>query len=124
MLDGVFGALAETERDIFADRDDSDGTAETRLRIVLLRDGGLADDLRDDNEPAAVEERRAEALLSMADRRGIRVSVLTAEGGSALERLASLVAVPDFTSVYLAMAHGLDQMAVPAVEELKERSGP
>ena len=90
---------------------------------MLLRDGGLADDLRDDNEPAAVEERRAEALLSVAEQRGIRISVLTAEGGSALERLASLVAVPDFTSVYLAMAHGLDPMAVPAVEELKERSG-
>jgi hypothetical protein len=40
-----------------------------------------------------------------------------------VERLASLEAVPDFTSIYLAMAHGLDPMAVPAVEELKERSG-
>jgi glucose/mannose-6-phosphate isomerase len=123
LLDGVFGALAETGRDIFADRDESDETGAARLRIVLLRDGGLADDLRDDNEPAAVEERRAEALVSAAEQRGIRISVLTAEGGSALERLASLVAVPDFTSVYLAMAHGLDPMAVPAVEELKERSG-
>ena len=50
---------------------------------------------------------------AIAEARGIRVSVITAEGGSALERLASLVAVPDFTSIYLAMAHGLDPMAVP-----------
>ncbi len=123
VLDGVFGALAESKRDIFADPDDEDDTR-TRLRIVLLRDGGLEDDLRDDNEPAAVEERRAEAVQGIAEERGIRVTVLTAEGGSALERLASLVAVPDFASIYLAMAHGLDPMAVPAVEEMKERLRP
>jgi DNA-binding MurR/RpiR family transcriptional regulator len=123
MLDGVFGALAETQHDIFADPNEAAQVLATRLRIVLLRDGGLADDLRDDNEPAAVEERRAEALQTVAEARGIRISVITAEGGSALERLASMVAVPDFASVYLAMAHGLDPMAVPAVEELKRRTG-
>jgi len=122
MLDGVFGALAENQRDIFADPEDED-TSSTRLRVVLMRDGGLDDEMRDDNEPAAVEERRAEALQTAAEARGVRMTVVTAEGGSALERLASLVAVPDFTSVYLAMAHGFDPMAVPAVEELKERSG-
>lgn len=123
LLDGVFGGLAESGRDIFADPvEGADG--HTRLRLVLLRDGGLEDDQRDDNEPAAVEERRADAVQAVAEARGIRVSVLTAEGGSALERLASLVAVPDFTSVYLAMAHGLDPMAVPAVSEMKERSRP
>ena len=37
-----------------------------------------------------------------------------------MERLASLLAVPDFASVYLALAHGLDPTAVPAVEEMKE----
>jgi glucose/mannose-6-phosphate isomerase len=124
LLDGVFGALAETGRDIFADPDEDEPGASTRLRIVLMRDGGLADDNRDDNEPAAVEERRADAVQEIAEARGIRVTVLTAEGGSALERLASLVAVPDFASVYLAMAHGLDPMAVPAVEEMKQRSQP
>jgi hypothetical protein len=50
--------------------------------------------------------------------------VLTAAGGSALERLASLVAVPDFASVYLALAHGLDPMAMPAVTELKAAVQP
>jgi glucose/mannose-6-phosphate isomerase len=52
------------------------------------------------------------------------VSVVTAEGGSALERLASLVAVPDFASIYLGLAHGLDPMAVPAVSEMKELVSP
>lgn len=118
LLDGVFGGLAEGERDIFADPDEGGGDS-TRLRLVLLRDGGLnAED--DTDEPLAVEERRADAVQTLAERRGVRCDVVTAEGGSALERLASLVAVPDFASIYLALAHGLDPMAVPAVSEMKE----
>ncbi|MEU5722570.1 SIS domain-containing protein [Micromonospora sp. NPDC047738] len=122
LLDGVFGGLAEGERDIFADPDEVGGDA-TRLRLVLLRDGGLnAED--DTDEPLAVEERRADAVQTLAERRGVRCDVVTAEGGSALERLASLIAVPDFASVYLALAHGLDPMAVPAVTEMKELANP
>ncbi|GAB2961726.1 SIS domain-containing protein [Micromonospora polyrhachis] len=122
LLDGVFGGLAESTRDIFADPEEETGEA-TRLRVVLLRDGGLnADD--DTDEPLAVEERRADAVQTLAERRGVRCDVVTAEGGSALERLASLIAVPDFASIYLALAHGLDPMAVPAVTEMKELSNP
>lgn len=121
LLDGVFGGLAESTRDIFADHDNESDV--TRLRVVLLRDGGLnAED--DTAEPLAVEERRADAVQTLAERRGVRCDVLTAEGGSALERLASLVAVPDFASIYLALAHGLDPMAVPAVNEMKELANP
>ncbi|HEX7744453.1 MAG TPA: SIS domain-containing protein [Micromonosporaceae bacterium] len=121
LLDGVFGGLAESTRDIFADPADEPDL--TRLRVVLLRDGGLnAED--DTAEPLAVEERRADAVQTLAERRGVRCDVVTAEGGSALERLASLIAVPDFASVYLALAHGLDPMAVPAVTELKELANP
>lgn len=121
LLDGVFGGLAESSRDIFADPEREGDT--TRLRVVLLRDGGLnAGD--DTDEPLVVEERRADALLELAERRGVRCDVLTAEGGSALERLASLIAVPDFASVYLALAHGFDPMAVPAVTEMKELANP
>jgi hypothetical protein len=122
LLDGVFGGLAEGDRDIFADPTDDDGA--TRLRLVLLRDGGLSDDQDDQGEPLALEERRADAVQALAERRGVRVSVVTAEGASPLERLASLVAVPDFASMYLGLAHGLDPMAVPAVSEMKELSRP
>jgi hypothetical protein len=118
LLDGVFGGLVEAHRDIFADPGDE--SEATRLRLVLLRDGGLVEE--DTDVPFAVEERRAEAVQEIAERRGVRVSVLTAEGASMVERFASLVAVPDFASVYLAIAHGLDPMAVPAVEEMKELS--
>jgi glucose/mannose-6-phosphate isomerase len=128
LLDGVYGALSEAARDIFADPAESE-VAETRLRLVLLRDGGLretdpaADGLAADDdadEPASVEERRADAVQRIAEQRGVRVSVVEAEGASALERLASLLAVPDFASIYLGLAHGLDPMAVPAISELKE----
>ena len=123
LLDGVYGGLAESDRDIFADPGDEAGP--TRLRLVLLRDGGLADEVDEGlGEPLAVEERRADAVQALAERRGVRVSVVTAEGGSQLERLASLVAIPDFASVYLALAHGLDPMAVPAISELKELTNP
>jgi glucose/mannose-6-phosphate isomerase len=121
LLDGVFGGLVESSRDIFADpEEEQDGT---RLRVVLLRDGGLGNE-EDADEPVAVEERRADAVQTLAQRRGVRCDVVTAEGGSPLERLASLVAVPDFASIYLALAHGLDPMAVPAVTEMKELSNP
>jgi hypothetical protein len=122
LLDGVFGGLAESSRDIFADPDAED-EASTRLRLVLFRDGGLNPE-EDADEPVAVEERRADAVQILAERRGVRCDVLTAEGGSALERLASLTAVPDFASLYLALAHGLDPMAVPAINEMKELSNP
>ncbi len=103
LLDGFYGALAERGRDIFAEPEDEEQEeALTRLRLVLLRDGGLTDEGNTD-EPVEVEERRAEAVQAIAERRGIRLTVLTAEGGSALERLASLIAVPDFASIYLAL---------------------
>ncbi|MGW4946743.1 SIS domain-containing protein [Actinoplanes sp. NPDC004185] len=122
LLDGPFGGLAESSRDIFADPDELEELS-TRLRLVVLRDGGLNPEEEAD-EPVAVEERRADAVQTLAERRGVRCDVVTAEGGSALERLASLVAVPDFASIYLALAHGLDPMAVPAINEMKELSNP
>jgi hypothetical protein len=122
LLDGVFGGLAESYRDIFADPGNEDD-AGTRLRLVVFRDGGLNPE-DDADEPVAVEERRADAVQTIAERRGVRCDVLTAEGGSAIERLASLTAVPDFASLYLALAHGLDPMAVPAISEMKELSNP
>jgi hypothetical protein len=125
LLDGVYGGLSEANRDIFADPvDDSQAEALTRLRLVVLRDGGLADDESGEGEPMVVEERRADAVQALAERRGVRVSLVTAEGASPLERLASLVAIPDFASIYLGLAHGLDPMAVPAVSEMKELSRP
>ena len=110
LMDGVFGSLADDPDDFFADRVDSVGA--TKLRLVLLRDDGESE----------VDAARADAVADLARERGIGVSVLSAEGGCELERLASLIAVPDFASVYLALLHGLDPIAVRAVSELKERT--
>jgi glucose/mannose-6-phosphate isomerase len=118
LVDGIYGGLVESERDIYADPGDE--PEPTRLRLVILRDGGLTDENTEQGEPSVVEERRADAMVELAARRGVRCGVIQAEGGSPLERLASLIAVPDFASVYLALAHGLDPAAVPAVDEMKE----
>jgi hypothetical protein len=118
LVDGIYGGLVESERDIYADPSDKQGP--TRLRLLILRDGGLPDEENEAGEPVAVEDRRADAMEDLAARRGVRCGTIRAEGGSPLERLASLIAVPDFASVYLALAHGLEPTAVPAVDEMKE----
>jgi glucose/mannose-6-phosphate isomerase len=122
LLDGPYGALAESERDIFSD--EQPDTFGGRLRLVILRDDGFEQgtpaEENDGEEPPAVEIRRAKAVQQLAERRGVRCTVLRAEGASPLERFASLTAVPDFASVYLALAHGFDPMAVPAVSEMKD----
>lgn len=121
LVDGVYGGLVEADRDIFADPGDAaDDEGDTRLRLLILRDGGLIDDETPVGEPMVVEERRADAAVALAARRGVRCGTIQAEGGSPLERFASLVAVADFASIYLAIAHGLDPAAVPAVDEMKE----
>ena len=88
LVDGVYGGLVESARDIYADPGDQ--PEPTRLRLVLLRDGGLADEDTEAGEPSVVEERRADAVVELAARRGVRCGVIQAEGGSPLERLASL----------------------------------
>jgi hypothetical protein len=87
-------------------------------------DRGRAAALRSTTPSPTVRETRGRCCSSSTTARSTTSCARTAEGGSALERLASLVAVPDFTSIYLAMAHGLDPMAVPAVSEMKELSQP
>ncbi|QSB05897.1 SIS domain-containing protein [Natronoglycomyces albus] len=115
LLDGVFGSLTRQSNDIFADPLEGDEQP-TRLRIVLFRDDGLEGD---DSVPLP-DSRRADAVEKLAEERGIHCDVFKAEGGCSLERLASLIAFPDFTSVYLALAHNLDPMSVPAVSDMKD----
>jgi len=51
----------------------------------------------------------------------VAVQVVRAEGRSAFERLARLVAVGDFATTYLAIASGTDPTPVRAIDELKQR---
>ena len=81
------------------------------LRLVLLRDT---------HEHPQVARRREESARIAAER-GIGVTELAAAGDLPLERLASLVTLIDYASVYLAIANGIDPAPIAAIQELKAR---
>ncbi|HEY1346179.1 MAG TPA: SIS domain-containing protein [Streptosporangiaceae bacterium] len=81
------------------------------LRLVLLRDS---------REHPQVARRREESA-QLAAERGIGVSELAAADGGPLERLASLVQLIDYATVYLAIALGIDPGPIAAIQELKAR---
>lgn len=99
------GACADT--DLFRDRVDE--AAPLRLRLVLVRD-----DVGDETAAA-----RADASAEVAGRRGIAVSMLSAQGASAIERFASLAGLLDYASVYLGLAYGIDPTPITPIDELK-----
>src|SRR5215831_9696022 len=76
--------------------------------------------LRDTHEHPQVARRREESA-KIAAQRDIEVTELTAVGDLPLERLASLVHLIDYASVYLAIAGGLDPAPIAAIQELKAR---
>ena len=106
-LDGPF---AGSETDLFADPEDGLGA---RMHLVLLRDS-------EEHRQVAL---RAVVARDLARTRGVQVSELQAEGGSAYERLASLIAVGDWASTYLALAQGIDPTPVEAITDLKAQVG-
>jgi glucose/mannose-6-phosphate isomerase len=106
-FDGPLGARG-AGADIFADPGDASG----RLRLVLLRDPV-------DEHPQVT--RRAEISKDIADSRGVPFTELSAEGDSRLERLASLVMLIDFASVYTALGLGIDPTPIAAISDLKAR---
>ena len=59
--------------------------------------------------------------MQLAAERGIGVTDLAAEGDRPLKRLASLVQLIDYATVYLAIVNGIDPAPVTAIEELKAR---
>jgi glucose/mannose-6-phosphate isomerase len=89
----------------------SAGAPPVPLRLILLRDT---------QEHPQVARRREESARIAADR-GIEVTELAASGDLPLERLASLVALIDYASVYLAIANGIDPAPIAAIQELKAR---
>jgi glucose/mannose-6-phosphate isomerase len=111
-FDGPFGTGGQSEGpvDFYRDRVD-DAEPETRLRLVLLRD----------TQEHPQVARRREASRELAEAREIPVSEIAAEGEHPLERLASLVALTDYASVYLALALGIDPSPIAPITDLKER---
>lgn len=87
------------EDDIFRDRvDDPEGSV--KLRLVLLRDNPEHPDV----------ESLAQAAANVAHARGVPVTEHRALAGPPLVRLASLIGVCDFASVYAGLALGVDPM--------------
>ena len=105
------GALAggSADDDLFRDRVADPDLL--RLHLVLVRD----DDGRD------LAAQRADASAEVARSRGVAVSVVVAEGSSPLERLASVVGLLDFASVYLALANGVDPTPIGPIDDIKAR---
>jgi glucose/mannose-6-phosphate isomerase len=98
--------------DLFADADpDCDGPS-VPLRLVMLTDT---------QEHPQVTKRREASVLLAADR-GVEVTELAAAGDHPLQRLASLLQLIDYVTVYLGLALGFDPAAPDtAATELKAR---
>ena len=113
-LDGPMASQASPAGDpddFFRDRAD-DVEQPGLLALVALRD----------TEEHPVTALRADVCLELARERSVPVVELRAEGASRFARLASLIAVPDFASAYLALLHGTDPTPVDAIDELKART--
>jgi glucose/mannose-6-phosphate isomerase len=109
-VDGPFAGAAADEDDLFRDRvDEPGGTA--KLRLVVLQDT--------DEDPRLAARRVA--VTEIARDRGVATVELVSEGATSLERLASLVALGDYASVYLALLLGIDPTAIAPIVDLKAR---
>ncbi len=116
IFDGPYGgAPGAGVEDLFADPFLDGPTGIGKVRLVLLRDAPEAE------SPAAAA--CALACAEIAADRGVGVSEVVAEGVGALERLAYLVGVLDWTAVYLALLLGLDPADERSVGELGGRGG-
>ncbi|MEU8380139.1 SIS domain-containing protein [Streptosporangium sp. NPDC048865] len=102
-LAALDGPLAQ--RDIFADE------SARSLRLFVLRDV--------EEHPRVVRQR--EVSVRLAEDRGVPVTQIAAEGEHPLERLATLIALGDFASTYLALGYGVDPANVSAIRELRAR---
>ena len=109
-LDGPYAGAGAREDAFFRDRLESPEGA-IRLRLIVLRDT---------QEESRLATRRA-AVVELAQERGVPTNELVAEGSSPLERLASLVALGDYASVYLALLLGIDPTPVQPITDLKAR---
>ncbi|WP_433474444.1 bifunctional phosphoglucose/phosphomannose isomerase [Spirillospora sp. CA-142024] len=109
-FDGSFARAASPADpdDFFRDRVDE---PEHGLHLVMMRD----------MEEHPQVRKRCDASADAARDRGVAVSEIRAEGDHPLERIASLIALADYVTVYLAIALGVDPTPVPAIEELKAR---
>jgi glucose/mannose-6-phosphate isomerase len=87
------------------------GSAGVRMHLVVLRDSV---------EHPQLARRGVESVI-LADECGVPVTDLRAQGSHPVVRLASLVGLTDFASVYLALTLGIDPTPVEPIVLLKSR---
>ena len=109
VLAGPYGELAGDDTDdLFRDRVE-DGPGRPRVRLVVLRD----------TEELPEVAARADATHRLAERYAVTTSELRATGEHPVLRLASLVGVIDYASVYLALGLGIDPTPIAPISVLK-----
>jgi hypothetical protein len=94
----------------FTDADDESGQP-AEPRLVLISD--------ETGEHPAVTQLRA-GTLQLASQRGLLLSELVMEGTEPLRRLAGMIQLLDYTSVYLGVAFGVDPLASAARTDLRD----
>ena len=71
-------------------------------------------------EDQRVSAQRA-AVAELAEQRGVGLSELAMDGEHPLVRLAGVIQLTDYASVYLAIAAGIDPGQTVAIRDLKTR---
>lgn len=103
-FDGVL-AGASPAKDIFRD----DESVDRRTHLFILRDT---------NEHPAVEKRIG-IVSQIASDRNVPVTLIQAQNGHPLSRLASLIIPTDWASVYAGLALGIDPSQISTINQLK-----
>jgi glucose/mannose-6-phosphate isomerase len=95
----------------YDDADPGDAPEAAALRLVLIADP--------DEDPRVGAQRAA--VVEVADQRRIGVSELAMDGEHPLIRLAGVIQLADYATVYLAIAAGIDPSQALAVADLQTR---
>lgn len=104
-FDGVLAGAAP-EPDMFRDRD---GVIDRRTHLFILRDT---------NEHPAVEKRIG-IVSKIASDRNVPVTLIQAQNGHPISRLASLIIPTDWASAYAGIALGIDPSQISTIIQLK-----
>jgi glucose/mannose-6-phosphate isomerase len=95
----------------YEETESSEASGFTALRLILIADPGTGQ---------RVSAQRA-AVTELAAQRGVGMSELAMDGEHPLVRLAGVIHLADYASVYLAIASGIDPGQAVAVADLQAR---
>ncbi len=78
--------------------------------------------IRDKDEPVGIKS-RIETTKQIMTQAGLKIFEIQTQGNSTLAKMVSTVLIGDFTSVYLAVLHGVDPTPVEVITHLKDYAG-